>query len=390
MAHILHLTIYQHTSLIHFQANRGNVGATLRATELKPKLDKYLLNKFPGVVDPYVMKKQSTALDYKVRIAPAQPAEVSDIPNRDPLFFGNMGDDHEYKVFIDHDREIKVTFICKDTNKAPLLDIIKKNFYKFLEETNFGTRQSKGFGSFYKTPDKKYCLSGDKLSQRLGKKVYEFESKDWEADIGVLYSMLRSGLNIRNRNGTLFYAKSFLFLYLKHQKKLQWDKKTIKQRFFGRELGNQQHQHRNDDIVSFESDDKYLFRDMLGLSTEQSWRVPYRSTIKKEDAGRDSIERFKSPIFFKPIKIEPGKHKIFFWADDIEDDMYDHEFTIRNRQNTFSLSTPPKSVFNLEEYLDWVFNHKNNLLRMSGADNYSRFRVYRSLNYILNHLVRHT
>jgi len=40
----LEFTLKQHTPLIHFQSNQK--GATLRATELKPKLDKFLIEQF--------------------------------------------------------------------------------------------------------------------------------------------------------------------------------------------------------------------------------------------------------------------------------------------------------------------------------------------------------
>jgi len=36
-------TLKQHTPLIHFQSDQS--GATLRATELKPKLDRFLIEK---------------------------------------------------------------------------------------------------------------------------------------------------------------------------------------------------------------------------------------------------------------------------------------------------------------------------------------------------------
>ena len=42
----LSFTLRQHTPMIHFQADQP--GATLRATELKPKLDKFLIEKLGG------------------------------------------------------------------------------------------------------------------------------------------------------------------------------------------------------------------------------------------------------------------------------------------------------------------------------------------------------
>ena len=69
----------QHTPLIHFQHDQH--GATLRATELKPKLDRFLLEKLgngnyeQGIEIAkkkgwLVAKGEHPALDYKVRIFP--------------------------------------------------------------------------------------------------------------------------------------------------------------------------------------------------------------------------------------------------------------------------------------------------------------------------------
>ena len=44
--HTLKVTLKQHTPLIHFQHDQE--GATLRASEVKPKLDKFILTKLGG------------------------------------------------------------------------------------------------------------------------------------------------------------------------------------------------------------------------------------------------------------------------------------------------------------------------------------------------------
>ena len=67
----------QHTPIIHFQADQK--GATLRASELKPKLDRFLIDKV-GMLDDNGKPKEKykswfigggkkhLALDYKVKI----------------------------------------------------------------------------------------------------------------------------------------------------------------------------------------------------------------------------------------------------------------------------------------------------------------------------------
>ena len=89
-------TLKQHTPIIHFQSDQ--VGATLRATELKPKFDRFLLENIKDL--PF--KKTASgekSLSYKIKIIAynnnietiekINPKNQKEIP--DPLFFGNMG-----------------------------------------------------------------------------------------------------------------------------------------------------------------------------------------------------------------------------------------------------------------------------------------------------------
>src|ERR1035437_9359344 len=64
----LEFTLKQHTPIIHFQHDQD--GATLRASEVKPKLDKYIIKKYGGEVhsDWYNGKVENHSLDYKLRI----------------------------------------------------------------------------------------------------------------------------------------------------------------------------------------------------------------------------------------------------------------------------------------------------------------------------------
>ena len=159
----LEFKVKQHTPMIHFQ--HGQSGATLRATELKPKLDKFLKEKvWKGNFEEYkqyLIGKHDTespecALDYKVNIRNNNKPEIVDItPLREgsrrresyPNYFGNQGDNHE---------QYKKTSFLKDvfiievfSFNSSLRSIIKERFADFLMFTNFGTRQTKGFGSFY-------------------------------------------------------------------------------------------------------------------------------------------------------------------------------------------------------------------------------------------------
>ena len=82
-------TLKQHTPIIHFQANQS--GATLRATELKPKFDKFLKKyAFDGnIPEVFKIDKEKDAIDYKVNIEPNYNNK-EEIHKRDALFFANM------------------------------------------------------------------------------------------------------------------------------------------------------------------------------------------------------------------------------------------------------------------------------------------------------------
>ena len=90
----LEFTLKQHTPIIHFQSDQS--GATLRATELKPKLDRFLKKyafngEFP---EEFLIPKQDEALDYKVKIIKKKisddKSDLNGLPD-ERLFMGNMG-----------------------------------------------------------------------------------------------------------------------------------------------------------------------------------------------------------------------------------------------------------------------------------------------------------
>ena len=77
MIHKLTIPLKQHTPLIHFHHDQE--GATLRASEVKPKLDKFILMRlghgsYPAGIDEaqrngwLIGKGDHPALDYKMRI----------------------------------------------------------------------------------------------------------------------------------------------------------------------------------------------------------------------------------------------------------------------------------------------------------------------------------
>ena len=320
----------QHTPIIHFQADQN--GATLRATELKPKFDKFLLEHAKEI--PFIENANgSRSLDYKVTIEQST-ASPDKIETKDSLFFGNMGDGKK-KKFKQQSKNFKITFFSFDFK---VLEAIKEHFEAFLANTNFGTRQSKGFGSFY--------IAGRDLNTDFIKhKVYSFKTESYKDDIALLYQFLRQGINLKNRDGdTLFYTKPAIFAYAKNRG-WQWEKRTIKEKFFTKNLKEQIQKH-GSDTLSYTSEKKYLLRDLFGLSSSQQWFTYNKATIEKEN--RD-IERFKSPIAFKVVN-----DVVYFWADKSVKSVLDKKFVIKVGRDSLELSTPPS--FDFDDFFDFVFN----------------------------------
>jgi len=320
------VTLKQHTPIIHFQSDQS--GATLRATELKPKLDRFLLEQVEGI--PFKENANGhRSLDYKVKIE-AKP-EMSDtetinprngrtIPN--PLFFGNMGDGKKKRFSMAS--TLKIEFFSFNSE---VLKAIKYNFEAFLANTNFGTRQSKGFGSFYfKKPFDKNLIKH---------KVYSFNStqNEWQEDIKFFYAFLRAGINTANFGG--IYAKAVIFSYAQLQG-ISWDKKAIKSYYLD-----------NNEVANGK-----IVRDLFGLSSSQSW-MSYRATITKEHTQKE-IDRFKSPITFKPV-LENGKMRIYFWADKSVEKILNKEFLVKfDRKSGLKLKTP--TTFTFDEFFEFAFS----------------------------------
>lgn len=173
----LKVTLKQHTPLIHFQRNQE--GATLRASEVKPKLDKFILGKISPAVrdagesDGWIKANgQKVWLDYKMKIVagafqnisiPSSAVKKSGVAQRDSigrpllstdnypdnkssLIMSNIGGRVESELFnFSIADKIYITIL---THSEPLRQLLINNLQDFFSSTCFGNRTSKGFGSF--------------------------------------------------------------------------------------------------------------------------------------------------------------------------------------------------------------------------------------------------
>lgn len=324
----LRVPLKQHTPMIHFQYNQCN--ASLRGTELKPKLDQFLLDKFfKNNIESYEkyligfdekkLKKESSrtkAFDYKVRVKNIKKFEGKTL-DAHSLFFGNLTSNKEesqnkYSFVFYHSLDLEIVSFHKE-----LIEIIVRCLPKFLMHTNFGTRQSKGFGSFFINDANQYFIDGKQF--RYDKRTIEEirQMKYWftisersanEADklkkvfdkIELFYNSMRKGLK---RKG--LKCEPCIKDYFEAQH-IQWDKEAIKEYYFNKEESS---------LIEEKTEEKQerkLVKDLFGLSSDEKWGDCRITKEHMEDDNNKKIERFPSPIFFKPLQNNNSGYTVYF------------------------------------------------------------------------------
>jgi CRISPR/Cas system CMR-associated protein Cmr1 (group 7 of RAMP superfamily) len=388
--HIIRFTLKQHTPLIHFQSQQAYAG--LRATEVKPKFDRFILERLgaANILPTWIQggkKKTNGAVPLRYKMIISNQYVKAKTIERDrksapPMFFGNMGDEYENQLkFLSwsfQDSQMTLTGVnCTilllnndEMNGKTLKQIIEENLEIFFFLNNFGTRQSKGYGSFSCYSINENVVSNNYPSQ------YHFtvpDSNPIEAlnKINLFYRSIRSGIHDGRADRdtreftTTFYFKSLLFIYLNTFKNLKWEKRAIKEKLLNwHQSFQQQKDSWNSANQSFDANknnsNAVLARDMLGLSSEQQWKS-YGKKISKEHIPMNEqikIDRFKSPITFKPIKTNNG-YDIHIILQQIPNAMYSTSFNISNGRDHFQINTPNSFQFSLPDFLRWIFNPIN-------------------------------
>jgi hypothetical protein len=328
----------QHTPIIHFQHDQ--TGATLRATEVKPKLDRFLFESFKedtGFKNHWLSNPRNPSLkslNYQLSFSAGnvQKESADDISG----FFGNTGKPREEQKKLTSAERNEVTV---STFVAELGEYIEQILPTFFCTHNFGARQNRGFGSF--TLSDPNLIAGDNGKSAPGFS-FRVSVKDVAAGdavnylferIDLFYRSVRSGINgIKLSDGggfaRDFYMKPLIFQYAMDSD-IAWEKKWVKQNasanFFphkshGGQNLNQQYisnrgkVNRQDEWPLWYPDNENeqnfkIIKDIFGLSRSQSW-VGYRNGVKPSvnkahaPGHRESeIERVPSPWMFKPIRV---------------------------------------------------------------------------------------
>ncbi len=338
--------LIQHTPIIQFKPTQS-----IRETELKPTLNKFLAKKLNKKIDEFIK-------NYPFRIIIKDSnLKTQNIP-QNMLYFGNMGGNQKKFVY----SNVKITFFSYNEN---VLNLIDRYIAEFFLLHNFGARKSKGFGSFT-VKDKPI---------KFNKKVYSFEVENWIEEVGYFYKLLRSGINEYGNKKHLLYAKPLIFEFACNNN-ISWEKREIKKEFI--KLGIL----KKENGLECGTNHK-IIKDLLGLSTNEMWRSykfkEHNIKIIKDDGKNkkdiNKIERYPSPILFKPIKVG-DKMKIYFFKRDIESLNSNFYFKIleeykegRNKVSkilkTFRLNT---AHLDIDDFLDFVSKIDNFAFKYKAND----------------------
>ena len=257
--------------------------------------------------------------------------------------------------------------------------MISIDFSPYFLENNFGTRQTKGYGSYTvqsidsSAPDMvapvhfvSFFTSGGNYIDALKK-------------IELLYKTLRSGINGPNENS--LYFKSLMFSYATSWN-CHWDKRIIKQHYLQRELNNQIRLFEPSEPLSYvpmskqqlreqgtdtysEEDGEFDFRDFLGFSTHENWGY-YRMQLSKTfGAG----ERFKSPILFKPI-CNGNQWSIYVLAHEAPKSLAKSLVTVNNGRHSIRMELFPD--FSVYEFLEFAFTEEKISNHFSNVEDHNR------------------
>lgn len=353
--------LVQHTPLIHFQHSEPH--ACLRATEVKPKLDRFLieqLEKDDRFGDGrwkkwFVGDGSQQSFDYMMRITPnSEQVErthsieraIARAEHRPPNaifheihknYFGNMASGNNiqdtiretFKESLFYKDGLTLTIRCFIPE---LLTFIDEHIRGFFMMHNFGTRQRKGFGSF--TVDISTEPNEPKGFDLVGKycpnAYYCKLGNDVNADalldaVWVISAFLRSGFNRGEGN----YVRGFVFRYFhREENSLANDKAFVKQNVL---LNVYNEATRGEHLHPYGNNVRYRYvRGLLGTNENSRFcRDPRGGTREDRTVhniyihSAEEVERFPSPLLFKPI----GKF-VFILPQKMPDEIFGSEFYI--------------------------------------------------------------
>lgn len=357
--------------LIHFQHDES--GATLRATEVKPKLDAFLIKKSRAkelnISKWYI--NDTDALNYKMSFV----AKKQDCFEPNKIYYGNMGIKNEkekaYCLFGDCELEI----VCMI---PALMKEIDACIDEFFVCTNFGRMQNKGFGSFvtarsvYKSDD----IGGILARNAEAKACYAisgFQFNDFDAmfnAIAMVYSVMKSGVNHTGFRGSDAYHRSYLFEYCHEKLQIGNEKAAMKKEKVSPYDSNGEPIKNPKNLRTFSEqgnqENKYV-RALLGVGEQIEYIADFEykatksgkmkwipSRKEKITISNQDIERLASPIFFKIIN-----GTVYIVAKRIDNRIFGKNFTFTNSNTNQKITLPVPEAFDIDDFLNWFVKKYN-------------------------------
>ena len=406
----LEVELEAQSPMIHFQADQDHPGVTIRASEVKPKLDRFLIRKLQKKDKNYdieQLKKRypsffvdnnHNALNYKMAIEQKTSSMLVELSPTDKklkkyrydIYYGNTG----------YGQEGKKMGVLSDPNViifcmvAELRKLIQEYIAEFFIVTNFGTMQNKGFGSFVpkacgyakildnkqkgqiadylledvidtmesKKKCKKACYSicFDKLEKCSKCEKNEYYIRIFK-EIKQFYSIMKSGYNFGGD-----FARSYIYEYM-HEKDVDNEKAWMKQQKISPAVTR-----KGSPAVSYGRQDqnpKYV-RAMLGTCGSLSYicnaEIPPSRSNKVSitvSPVKSDISRVPSPIYFKVIR-----NVVFIVAREVPEEIYGVEFQFENEKwhKKGCLKTP--DAFDIDDFLERYVDYYNHSLRDEVGD----------------------
>lgn len=407
--------LVQDTPMWHFQGAFDD--CCLRATEVKPKLDRFLLAKLDkgelsvngcaltsrdGVPSTWWANEDKTAFNYKMRISAESRSVIeSQVPDLDrrtgqqktdrngkpvlrnlyPIYFARVGADETGDMELVRMSGIRVELIVSDDRLAECIEPIIPAFFA---SHSFGARQDKGFGCFR--------VSGAGSTGKLSGASYYFivpacnNSEDKYQSlfqhINYFHKVIRSGVNERG-----CYVKSMMYHYAK-DKGDDWDKPVIRTAFNFRnvlyrficgdvhidelyDMDRRKVTNRDGSIkpVRNSLSDEYkrnrelmgkknLYRDALGLSTSQDW-ISYGNKVKTSLHGNENEEvRFKSPVDYRPVPTTDGGFIVYIIIHELPDELRQARFDIScDKSRTRLEGMKISDAISISDYFEFIYDN---------------------------------
>lgn len=338
----LEVKLIGQTPILHFQSKEQ--GATLRASEVKPKLDKFLMQKtsFSDSEDAFI--RGTRALNYKMKIV-GSPKDMQLNDEEIPMYYAKKCQ------LVKTSPILTITTFSKDIQTA-----IENHLEEFFICHNFGAVQGKGYGSFIVGGQK---LSEVKIIKSLMssyqlKCVYciDISSNDDAFEvIQNFYNLTKSGYNVGGK-----YKRSSLFLYM-HSKGIDNEKAELKQKKIAPAIGRSSLEHH-----TYNKNPKYV-RALLGMASALRFlednRFPNNrkrfQVIQISSNGQFRFQRFPSPLLFKVIN-----KKVYIIPREIDKRLFNHVFTFKNTKTKKNIRLKTPENFELVEFLDYAMVEYNN------------------------------